>query len=159
MRRVELFLLLFASTLIEAELLVFNETTGLPTCAYQCGALYNAQYECPPAGPDQVKCFCASKFVGWTVEGWVGCGEACTNGVEEGRVDTWMNAICGGGGNDQGSSNPNTTNGNSTSIIGNVDTSEIASSAAAQAAKARNWQVFHLFSFFFFFFATRELLS
>lgn len=87
--------------------------------------------------------------MGWTVDGWVGCGEACTNGVEEGRVDTWMNAICGGG-NDQGSSNSNTTNGNSTSIIGNVDTSEIASSAAAQAAKARNWQVFHLFFLFFF---------
>lgn len=140
MRRLELFLLLFASALVEAELLIFNETTGLPTCAYQCSALYNAQYECPPAGPEQVKCFCASKFVGWTVNGWVGCNEACTDDAGEGRVNAWMKATCGG--NDQGFSDA-TSGGNSTSIIGEINASEVEDStkqdAAAHAAKAREW--------------------
>lgn len=132
MRRVELFLLLFASTLIEAELLVFNETTGLPTCAYQCAALYNAQYECP-VGPQQAECFCASKFLGWTADGWVGCKQVCTDEAGENSVDAWMKTTCGGGDNQVSS------NGNNMTIIGDVNNSDVANSAAAQAAKARDW--------------------
>lgn len=141
MRRLELFLLLFASALVEAELLVFNEITGLPTCAYQCSALYNAQYECPPAGPQQVECFCASKFVQWTADGWAGCSEACTDDAGEGRVDAWMKTTCGGNGNDQDSSDA--TDGNSMSMIGDINASEVEDStkkdAAAHAIKARDW--------------------
>lgn len=66
----------------------------------------------------------------------MGCKEACTDGVEEDRVDAWMNTVCGGD-NYQGSSD-----GNSTSIIGDVNTTDAANTtkgAAAQAAKARDW--------------------
>lgn len=149
MKRLRIFLLLFAAAAsavaAAAELLVFNETTGLPGCAYACSALYNAQYECPPSGPEQVECFCASRFVGWEGEreGWNGCGGACTDEVGRGRVGAWMESLCGSREDDVGDKPDGDGDDDNGHIIIEVDPTMIendaAEKAAAHAAKAKDW--------------------
>lgn len=80
----------------------FNETTGLPLCAYDCKALWAAQYACAalPVG-DQIKCFCDRELKWDGTTAWNGCDSVCE--VEgRGKVAGWLGKTCGTGAQDGG---------------------------------------------------------
>ncbi|KAG0127440.1 hypothetical protein HOY82DRAFT_567914, partial [Tuber indicum] len=164
-------LLFLPANLALAQILVFNETTGLPTCAYDCNPLWTAQFACSGrTSDDAVRCFCVE--VGWVQggsggggsgngSGWGSCDSACGDpGGGRVRVKEWLGRVCGfGSGDNSRSSGDNNRgsgevrndsggggNGNSTRPPGDnvaniTDPNGPAQGAADQATKARAWFV------------------
>ncbi|KAG0640360.1 hypothetical protein HOY80DRAFT_1042084 [Tuber brumale] len=158
-------LLFLPANLALAQILVFNETTGLPVCAFDCNPLWAAQYACSGlASGDAVKCFCVE--VGWVQggsggsgngngSGWGRCDNACgDSGGGRVRVKEWLGRVCGVGSGSNGDNNggsgrgPGETGGRgnegSTAPPNNNGTNTTnpagpTQDAADQAAKARAW--------------------
>lgn len=138
MRRLDIFLLLFATPVWAADILVFNDSTGLPVCALQCSALTTAEVECAAAsGSEQLKCFCDSSSIRWKDRDWDGCNDVCVNGTDRERVGAWMEVTCGSEDVEDGW----VDNGNT--IIGDISPSDIQSDAEKKAAihdsRVRQW--------------------
>jgi len=84
---------LFGATVRGQGILVWNDTTGLPTCAYKCNDLYAVQFECS-TGAGGLSCFCGSAMLAAKPVGW-GCDDVCTGGDRE-RVANFLGATCEG---------------------------------------------------------------
>ncbi|CCX29949.1 hypothetical protein FPQ18DRAFT_313685 [Pyronema domesticum] len=95
-----LLVLFLVASVCGHDILVFNDTTGLPSCAYSCKDLYSAQFECPP-GANGVGCFCNSQFISKKSATW-GCDESCVVEGNRRRVSGFLSAVCGtrGSGNE-----------------------------------------------------------
>jgi hypothetical protein len=117
------------------DILVFNDTTGLPDCAHDCMDLYSAQYECPP-GRDRVDCFCDTGFVSSKPKGW-GCDNSCTTKEERDRVLAFLARTCG---------TPEEEGDGETvknkDHLGDSNSTYTDSKTIPQAEKAANWYIF-----------------
>lgn len=90
---VALLILFLIASVCGQDILVFNDTTGLPNCAYGCKDLYSAQFECPP-GANRIDCFCNSQFISKKSATW-GCDESCVVEGDRKRVLGFLSTVCG----------------------------------------------------------------
>jgi len=154
-------LLFLPVNLALAQILVFNETTGLPACAYECQQLWAAQFNCSGlTGSNVVGCFCVQ--VGWVQggsgssgsdsgSGWRGCDSVCgESGGVRARVGQWLGRVCGSGvSGSSGNGNVNKTEPGrpeepgSPKVNGQNTTNDdpAAKNGADQAVRARAWFV------------------
>ncbi|KAF8542249.1 hypothetical protein BDD12DRAFT_825683 [Trichophaea hybrida] len=138
-----LHLLVFLLQTVQAQdILVFDNTTGLPNCAHDCPDLYSAQYECPPGG-DRVDCFCDSGYVSSKPQGW-GCDNSCTTKTERERVAAFLTTTCGTQEDEQDNARP----ANDKNHLGGSNSTNTDSTTDPQAAKAANWWRNNWFYFF-----------
>lgn len=75
------------------DILNFNQTTGLPTCAYGCKDIYSAKFGCESSS-DFLSCFCGSEYLSDKPERW-GCDDWCVTRAERDRVAIFLETTCG----------------------------------------------------------------
>jgi hypothetical protein len=107
-------------------ILVWNDTTGLPACAYECNDLYAAQFECP-TGAGGLGCFCGSAVLVGKPVGW-GCDDVCT-GWDRERVANFLGATCEGVTDESKTSMTDMSASASTTLATPTPTSESTSAA------------------------------
>jgi hypothetical protein len=138
---------LFVAAAQAQDILAFNDTTGLPNCAYSCTDLYSAQYDCQSAG-DRVGCFCGTGYITTKANDW-GCDEVCMVEEDKKRVTAFLAATCGteeehtGEDNNDQKTEGNGNENDNNEVSGSDNTTNTAedkpSKKGSQTEKAMNW--------------------
>lgn len=97
--------LLSFSTFVHAQVGQILDKSKLPTCAFNCALLTQAQNLCvPPTAPTAdpsiyQQCFCASNYLApFRVGQTAGvCDAECTSASDLTQIQQWFNGLCTGG--------------------------------------------------------------